>query len=417
MTADEERPIAELAPREASKWKGLGVTLGAMGIVIIGVIVAIAISSTQAPPASAIAPPGGAAKLAEGAVGGEGNPQYNQELASENRRRGEAAASAGESFIPTPVGEVAPEAPIRPAETAAPLEKPEPPSTTVSLPSAPMHPEAESPRPVPAYAGGVTPREDPAAMTQYLADLEKAWRVSPHGRQSAARVATSASEPDSDGAANAPGDAAPRSLPDEHGAGRPASMPIAVGDVLYAVNAYEVNSDIGSRAVARVVAGPLRDATFLGQFKLEGEFLVLEYNALALPDGTVLDIEAVAVDPSTRRMATRSDIDRHTLARWGAFLAGTWLGTYGEKLEQAGTTTVTTAGGGGTTTVTEHPALDAGEINLIAVGRLGKEIASEVRGGLDRAPTVRLAADAELAVLVLAAPGRDALPRQAQNGS
>ncbi len=117
-----------------------------------------------------------------------------------------------------------------------------------------------------------------------------------------------------------------------------------VGDVLYASNEYELNSDIGSRAEARVLSGALRGSKLFGQFKLTGDYLVIEYSQLVLTDGTVLTVQAVAEDPVAERLFVRSSIDHHMVERWGGLLAGTYLATYGQKLEQSGATTVVTTG-------------------------------------------------------------------------
>jgi hypothetical protein len=185
---------------------------------------------------------------------------------------------------------------------------------------------------------------------------------------------------------------------------------------LYASNEYEVNSDIGSVAVARVLAGEFQGAKLKGKFKLASDYLVLEYDQLILPDGTVLAVQGIAVDPVADRLFVRSAVDHHLLARWGGFLGSVYLATYGQKLEQSGETTVVTTGAGGTTSVTQQPQYSARQINEIALGRMGGEVANELRKGLSQPPTVTLKAHAEVGVLILAAPSRAQQLREVQQG-
>ncbi len=104
------------------------------------------------------------------------------------------------------------------------------------------------------------------------------------------------------------------------------------------------------------------------------------------------------------------------LVRWAGFLGSVYLATYGQKLEQSGETTVVTTGSGGTTSVTQQPQYSARQINEIALGRMGGEVANELRKGLSRPNTVTVKAHAEVGVLILAAPSRAQQLREAQQG-
>lgn len=405
MTAEDDKPIGELKPRTINKWRGLVFTLGGMGIVIAGVALAIVMSTSQAPPASVVAGPGQANRLSGTAIGKDGNPKYNQQVVEDNERRAVEAQRSGRSFVPTPVGQVLPSEQIQPAEVQREESQPAsapPPARVVDVPAAASdavrHTRTPTAAPYRAAAQRVDASDTRGNLEQYLTALSAGWQVRAHVREVVHDPSNAAA-----GSPATPVDAATVSTAAVSAASANGSTSVRVGDVLYAVNEYEVDSDVASPVVARVVSGDWRDATLVGQFKLQGEHLVLEFNQLARAD-QLFDIKAVAVDPQTQRYAVRSEVDHHRLARWGSFLAGSWLATFGEKLEQSGTTTVVTTGPGGTTSVTEQPQFDTRAINQIALGRLGREVANEVRGQLSRPPTVKLRALADLGVLILSAP-------------
>ena len=412
MPQDPEAPVAELPPpRSVSKWRGLGLTMGVMGAVIGAVVLTVAVSSTGPAPKSTIATPG-ASVQPTGATTGNASAKYNQQVAHENTQRVTQAASTGESFVATPVGEVEPSDPMEPADAAGNARRP-PPAATVELPAA----VAQRPARTTQRSDDDTRHQEElrGAIDQYLGRLEQGWRLNAPVRQvgrADERQPTGATERATQGG--------------EAGSNVPAAVPVAadttapttvrVGDTLYASNEYEANSDIGSVAVARVLAGELQGAKLKGKFKLASDYLVLEYDQLILPDGTVLAVQGIAVDPVADRLFVRSAVDHHTLARWGGFLGSVYLATYGQKLEQSGETTVVTTGSGGTTTVTQQPQYSTRQINEIALGRMGGEVANELRKGLSRPPTVTLKAHAEVGVLILAAPSRAQQLREAQQG-
>jgi intracellular multiplication protein IcmE len=415
MPQDPEPAVAELpTPRAVSKWRGLGFTMGAMGAVIGAVVLTVAVSSTGPAPVSTIAPPGASVRPTA-AVTGNASAKYNQEVAQENTQRVTQAAGTGESFVATPVGNVEPTNPIQPADadrSSADYAR-RPPAASVDLPTAAaQHPERTNGRSEDELRYHEELR---GAIDQYLSRLDQGWRLGAPVRQVGhADQQMSTGRPELAGQVS--GEVGSSSAP-----GVPLGVEIAtpttvrVGDTLYASNEYEVNSDIGTPAVARVLAGELQGAKLKGKFKLASDYLVLEYDQLILPNGTVLSVQGMAVAPGAdRRLFLRSDVDHHWLERWGGFLGSVYLATYGQKLEQSGETTVVTTGAGGTTTVTQQPQYGARQINEIALGRMGSEVSNELRRGLSKPPTVSLKAHAELGVLILAAPSRAQQLREAQ---
>jgi hypothetical protein len=411
MPQDPDAPIAEASAQAVSKWRGLGVTLGGMTAVIAVVVITVIISSTGPTPVSSVAAPGGAVRPAS-AASGDASAKYNQQVVRENKQHVVQAAATGESFVATPVGSTEPANPIHAADSVRADSEllRRPPSATVDLPQA-------SNRLEPAASHNLgDPHQEEAvrsSIDQYLSHLDQAWRLTVPVRQ----VGHSEGALPSDASRSEP--ATPRASPamlseDQQDLATPTT--VRVGDVLYAENEYVVNSDIGTRAVARVLAGDLQGAKLIGQFKLASDYLVLEYDRLVLRDGTVLTVQGMAIDPAANQMFIRTAIDRHILSRWGGFLGSVFLAAYGQKLEQSGETTVVTTGSGGTTTVTQQPQYDSRTISEIALGRMAAEVAGEMRKGLSRPATVRLKAHADLGVLILAAPSRAQQLREARQG-
>lgn len=415
MAPDPEAPVAELPPpRSVNKWRGLGFTMGVMGAVIGAVVLTVALSSSGPAQQSTIASPGTAVR-AVGAAAGNASAKYNQQVAHENTQRVSQAASTGESFVATPVGEMEPSHPMLPAEDdhGAGSGRRPPPAATVELPA------ATAPRPnrtdLHSDEGVRHEPELRSAIDQYLGRLDQGWRLSApvrqvgHFEERQSTATTDREAPSGESGSNASA-AAPIA------AQTPAPTTVRIGDILYASNEYKVISDIGSIAIARVLAGEFQGAKLKGKFKLASDYLVLEYDQLILPDGTVFAVQGIAVDPVADQLFVRSAVDHHLLARWGGFLGSVYLATYGQKLEQSGETTVVSTGSGGTTTVTQQPQYSARQINEIALGRMGGEVANELRKGLSQPPTVTLKAHAEVGVLILAAPSRAQQVREIQQG-
>lgn len=379
---------------------------------IAAVVITVVVSSTGPTPASSIAPPGATVRPTVAATG-NASAKYNQQVARENKQQVAQAAATGESFVATPVGSTEPANPIRPADSVRtdPELGRRPPSATVDLPQASNRLESVAPHNV------SDPRQEEAtraSMDQYLGHLDQAWKLTAPVRQ----VGHADNDLPGDSTRSRPAPSLGPSLAvlQENPPDLATPTTVRVGDVLYAENEYVVNSDIGTHAVARVLAGNLQVAKLIGQFKTSANYLVLEYDRLILRDGTVLTVQGMAIDPKADQMFIRSAIDRHILSRWGGFLASTFLAAYGQKLEQSGETTVVTTGSGGTTTVMQQPQYNSRTISEIALGRMASEVANEMRKGLSRPATVRLKAHAELGILVLSAPSRAQQLREAQQG-
>src|SRR5690606_21621737 len=152
---------------------------------------------------------------------------------------------------------------------------------------------------------------------------------------------------------------------------------------------------------ATVIGGPLAHSVLLGGFEKRGDFLVIVFNRITLPNKKTYSLEAVALDPEESRLSVRSDVDRHTFERWALFLAGTWLGAAGDIYAQSGTTQTTTTVPGGTSTTISYPEFDSDRVNRIAVGALGQATADQLQGSLAIPSTVTLQANTQIGVMIL----------------
>ncbi len=183
MSPSPELPIAELTPRAVSKWRGLGFALGGMGVVIGGVVLAIAVSNSPPQPSSMASAGHALEHRATSAGAEEASPKYNQQVAQENHRRVVQAATTGQSFVAIPVGKVELTQPIAPAEqpVSSGSQLSRQPPAQVQLPAPPGGPGYRAT----SFATPSGAREEDlrTAMGQYLSTLDKAWRASGSVRQ------------------------------------------------------------------------------------------------------------------------------------------------------------------------------------------------------------------------------------------
>lgn len=172
---------------------------------------------------------------------------------------------------------------------------------------------------------------------------------------------------------------------------------VDAGDVLYAVNDVEINSDLSSPVKATVVSGDLKNSSLIGEFERREKNLVISFNSLIAPDGERHNIDAVAVDPDVPKYAVQSRVDNHTIQKWGGLVAASFLEGFGEAVSRGGETTVVTDH----STSTSTPDYDTEEEMWVAGGKVGSRIANKLENQTDRPPTVYLDAGQPLGILIL----------------
>lgn len=168
---------------------------------------------------------------------------------------------------------------------------------------------------------------------------------------------------------------------------------------LYALTANLVNSDISAPVWAKVVGGKYDGATLRGGFKRQSEFVVLEFSTIVL-GGTSYPCNAIALDPKTTGAGLASDVDHHYLQRYGGLFVAAAIGAYGEAIKATPNQTQVVTQSGAVVTETRPYTTD--QLLKIAGGAVGSEVASALRGNVNRPPTVKVDKETEMAVRFLA---------------
>ena len=95
------------------------------------------------------------------------------------------------------------------------------------------------------------------------------------------------------------------------------------GDKVVAYMSTRISSDQpDGRAMAEILEGPLRGGKLLGAPQFQGERLLVNFNQLVF-EGSVYDVQALAIDTSTEETSVADGINRRLLTRYGVpILAG-----------------------------------------------------------------------------------------------
>ena len=91
---------------------------------------------------------------------------------------------------------------------------------------------------------------------------------------------------------------------------------VCVGDVVLASTL--ITNDTPGPVVAQIRSAPFKGARLLGRFQnnLNNSHLLVQFNAMVLPDGTEVPVSAYAVDARRKSLAVRTHLDRRLFARY-----------------------------------------------------------------------------------------------------
>lgn len=314
-----------------------------------------------------------------GKAGGEGSAEYNKKLGEHDARQANEALRAGESFVPTPVGQRKPM--VGKKEDAPPAPPPVAPVRTV-----------------PTQA----PRTDNTMLKRMMDDLAALdTRLS----------AVSAGEGKivylhdfSDRERTAPVE---KATDTPQTANTSPLMEIKPGDLLYAIIDTGVNSDVPSAVLATIASGKYKNTRLLGAFQRHDERLVLAFNRAMLPSGESIQMEAYAVDPGTSEASVASSVDTHFFSRWGGLVASAFLEGLGSAKRYSGAqSTIYGNSNGESTDQMVWNSYSPADQAWIAAGKVGERAGKIFEKGFDRPPTVRLESGTAVGVLVLNVKGR-----------
>ncbi len=315
------------------------------------------------------------------AQAGPASDEYQRRIAEANAAGSEIAAKTGDSYVPIPGREELLEKEQKKEREAPPPPPPPPP------PAAAQQKAVENP-----YGAFID-----AELKQISARMTPGpFKVITFEDRNADQAAVG--EPISPAgldARSALGGSSGRSLAVAYPDG------LRTGNVLYAVNDLALNSDSPSPATATIIGGALDGARAIGRFERRGEYLVLGFSRVAMPDGRVFQIDGVAIDADVPQAAIRTAIDKHYLSRWGSFTAASFLSGFADATALAGNSYLTSVGPIGGATVQNSIDYDINDQLWIAGGRVADRAASYLERNLYRPPTVTLKSGTDLGVLIL----------------
>lgn len=171
------------------------------------------------------------------------------------------------------------------------------------------------------------------------------------------------------------------------------------GNTAYAVLDYEVNTDVGTDAIATVVGGMYNGSKLIGGVSLGNGGLALKFTRLAPQDGReTLNIDAVAIPPGSSRSGVATSVNRHTVGRYASLIFSGALRGWGQAAGQRiGSATQLNNG----TTVVQTQEASNRQIAGSIAGEVGGELSSEIRQGFDRPPTYKIARGTGIALFFM----------------
>ena len=350
---------------------------------LLGLAVAVAIvlmsfllfSPGKIPATTTIAAP--KAEAVKGQAGGEGSEEYNKKLETHDQQKANAALTAGESFIPTPVGNK--------SSVARKQDTPPPPPPAV----APV-------RIAPVQAPRTDTNNALKRMMEDLAALDTKLSAVSAGEGKIVYLHDFSAD---------------KVIPVEKTVGAaPVSStgPLALkpGELLYAVIETGVNSDVPSAVMATIASGKYKNARLLGKFQRFEERLVLAFSRVILPGGEDFQIEGYAIDPGTSEASVASNVDTHFFSRWGGLVASAFLeGLSTAKRYSGSQSTVYGNYGGGyngdTTDQMVWNTYSPADQAWIAAGKVGEKAGKIFERNFERPPTVYLESGTPVGILIL----------------
>ena len=174
--------------------------------------------------------------------------------------------------------------------------------------------------------------------------------------------------------------------------------PLKTGEVLYAVNDIEVNSDVPGKVRATILSGEHKDGVFLGSFSRHKKDLILEFSKFITEDGASYDVDAVGIDPDVPKSAIQSRVNNRTFQRWGGLIAASFISGLSDAVENSGLKTVVTGEG---TVTSSTPEYTAKQQAMIATGNVADKLEQKASKYFDRPPTVYLDSGEPLGILVV----------------
>ena len=407
--------VASLAPLSGVGRAGPRrlVVISVMGLVVVGLVVAVAMGGHHVPPFSQDA----RMKSVDPLPGGlHGTPEQSALARVADTHHAESAMAKGKSYTPP----IAPSVPVidAPSEVqqAGPRSDPPlqphfvtrpapPPSSIVPVVTeiAFPPPAATEPTPVPrARPVQVAAAGDPQQQADYskqIGDLFSQWGS--RAPQTTVILPPTDQNPSldaSDGPARASAQpTAARATPVSETVHAPAQVLIPAGRGVYAHPMLALSSDQTSPVVLQADSGPIAGDRMIGSFARENDRLILHVNTI-IHHNQNISCDGVVIAPDTMEASVATDVDEHYLTRFFLPAAAAFIQGLGQALATTSNTTAVLSPLGGATTSTNlnfHQQL--GVAAGVAAGQVGATLNQEAPKG----PTVRLDANVAVGVMFL----------------
>ena len=337
-----------------------------------------------------------------GKAGTAATPEYRRMVSDRNRTSAQAALATGKSFVPNPLG--------TPTGTGSAL--PQTPPASPSGPPPALSAQADRDR---AMRHARERRMQELQRERDRRKIEALREKAMLGEMAAINGAVYGTGQETVGVA----DDSPKSLQNAPGPPRgqtvsaknagPAGPPpvpeslrklLLPGRIYYGEVDTEVNSDVPGPVLATIETGKLKGARLLGGFTKAGDYVVLKFSSMTLPDGDVAPLTAYALDPHKLQAGMATDVNHHYLERYGSMLLGAFLYGFGQaEMYNGGTGTVTQFGAPvfipQMNTVLSQSAL--------GLGMAGQQLASVTQQNFNIPATVHLHQNDPVAILIIRA--------------
>ena len=309
-----------------------------------------------------------------GQAGGKGSEEYNRKLQKHDDEKAAEALKAGESFVPTPIGNKRPA--VGKKDNAPP-----PPPKVAPVKTAPIR----------------VAQTDNTLLKRMLEDL-----AALDAKLSSVSVGNSKIEYEKDFSKEVQQVAMEEAKPQPVSAqAQKPTSDLKPGDLLYAIIDTGVNSDVPSAVMASVAQGKYRNSRLIGSFQRHDERMVLAFSRLIQPDGHNLKIEAYAVDPSTSEASVASSVDTHFFSRWGGLIASAFLEGLGTAKRYSGASSTVYGYGNNTSDQMVWNNYSPEDQAWIAAGKVGEKASKIFEKNFDRPPTVYLESGSPVGILIL----------------
>jgi len=148
---------------------------------------------------------------------------------------------------------------------------------------------------------------------------------------------------------------------------------IPAGKIVYGQTLLEINSDVPSQVLVKVLSGPLKGWKLLGSFQVltDIEMMAITFNLAVNDDGDQYDLDAVMLNPDTSLGAMATDVDHRYLRRIVLPAAASFLEAYAEAVGNSGRTTISVSNGASETA--ENPTSDKQDVAL-GISEVGSDV-------------------------------------------